>query len=284
MELYLALAIPILLATAWLYTAQLTRSTLPALRGKRICLLIAHPDDEAMFFSPTVLALTAPEAGNHVKILCLSSGNADNLGPTRKHELLASAALLGLRSPSSDVLVIEDPLFPDSMTTTWPAPSIAQLLANAFSPSSSSQKEPKEPTATIDTLITFDASGISAHPNHISLYLGAKHWLKALMARHDGYKCPVELYSLTSIPLFRKYIGVLDAPITMLIAPLRDAIRARGRRRRETLLYVSSFGEWRRGVGAMVRGHRSQMRWFRWGWVGVGRYMVINDLRRVDVG
>ena len=104
------------------------------------------------------------------------------------------------------------------------------------------------------------------------------------MARHDGYKCPVELYSLTSIPLFRKYIGVLDAPITMLIAPLRDAIRARGRRRRETLLYVSSFGEWRRGVGAMVRGHRSQMRWFRWGWVGVGRYMVINDLRRVDVG
>ena len=74
MEFYLYLAIPILISTGWLYTAQITRSSFPILRGKRICLLIAHPDDEAMFFSPTVLALTAPEAGNHVKILCLSSG------------------------------------------------------------------------------------------------------------------------------------------------------------------------------------------------------------------
>ena len=74
MEPYFALAIPILLATAWLYTAQVTRTSLPGLRNKRICLLIAHPDDEAMFFSPTLLALTAPETGNHVKILCLSSG------------------------------------------------------------------------------------------------------------------------------------------------------------------------------------------------------------------
>ena len=42
--------------------------------NKRICLLIAHPDDEAMFFSPMVLALTRPELGNHLKILCLSTG------------------------------------------------------------------------------------------------------------------------------------------------------------------------------------------------------------------
>jgi N-acetylglucosaminylphosphatidylinositol deacetylase len=81
MQLYLALAIPILLGTAWLYTAQIARGSLPNLRGKRICLLIAHPDDEAMFFSPTVLALTAPEAGNHVKILCLSSGASLQLHP-----------------------------------------------------------------------------------------------------------------------------------------------------------------------------------------------------------
>lgn len=81
MQLYLALAIPILIGTAWLYTAQITRGSLPNLQSKRICLLIAHPDDEAMFFSPTVLALTAPEAGNHVKILCLSSGTYSQLHP-----------------------------------------------------------------------------------------------------------------------------------------------------------------------------------------------------------
>jgi N-acetylglucosaminylphosphatidylinositol deacetylase len=27
-----------------------------------------------MFFAPTLLALTRPENGNHIKILCLSSG------------------------------------------------------------------------------------------------------------------------------------------------------------------------------------------------------------------
>ena len=74
MQTYLALAIPILVTTLWLYTAHLARSTFPKLRSKRICLLIAHPDDEAMFFSPTLLELTRAEAGNHVKILCLSSG------------------------------------------------------------------------------------------------------------------------------------------------------------------------------------------------------------------
>ena len=86
MELYLALAIPIILATAWLYTAQITQTSLPTPHNKRICLLIAHPDDEAMFFSPTLLALTAPETGNHLKILCLSSGSfAHMITPSQAH-------------------------------------------------------------------------------------------------------------------------------------------------------------------------------------------------------
>lgn len=68
-------AAPVFVFGLWLYTAQLTKS-FPTLQGKRILLLIAHPDDEAMFFAPTLLALTRPELGNHVKILCLSSGTA----------------------------------------------------------------------------------------------------------------------------------------------------------------------------------------------------------------
>jgi N-acetylglucosaminylphosphatidylinositol deacetylase len=66
-------AVPILILGLWLYTSQLSAS-FPTLKGKRILLLIAHPDDEAMFFAPILLSLTRPELGNHVKILCLSSG------------------------------------------------------------------------------------------------------------------------------------------------------------------------------------------------------------------
>ena len=66
----LAVVVPLL----YTYTASVVSTRFPALSNKRICLLIAHPDDEAMFFAPTVLALTRQETGNHIKILCLSSG------------------------------------------------------------------------------------------------------------------------------------------------------------------------------------------------------------------
>lgn len=49
------------------------------------------------------------------------------------------------------------------------------------------------------------------------------------------------------------------------------------------LLFVSGPVEYGRAVRAMVQGHWSQMRWFRWGWVFVGRFMVVNDLRRERV-
>jgi N-acetylglucosaminylphosphatidylinositol deacetylase len=125
MEWFTILAAPVLLVVAWLYTVSVARGKFPKLRNKRICLLIAHPDDEAMFFAPTVLALTDPSLGNHVKILCLSSGrlylplriqwgfpnrvavgDADGLGETRKKELAKSGISLGLRQ-EDDVFVVE---------------------------------------------------------------------------------------------------------------------------------------------------------------------------------
>lgn len=101
-------AVIVVVPLLYSYTASVAQTRFPTLRNKRICLLIAHPDDEAMFFAPTLLALTKPELGNHVKILCLSTGNADGLGETRKKELVKSAMLLGLRQ-EDDVLVLDSP-------------------------------------------------------------------------------------------------------------------------------------------------------------------------------
>ena len=44
-------------------------------------------------------------------------------------------------------------------------------------------------------------------------------------------------------------------------------------------LFLSDAGEVRRAQKAMTHAHISQMRWFRWGWIGLSRYMVVNDLR-----
>lgn len=107
LPLLLAAAAALLLPLLYGHAAASARRSLPAPRGRRVCLLIAHPDDEAMFFSPTVLALTRPGAGNHVRILCLSTGDADGLGETRRRELVKSGAVLGVRD-EADVFVIDD--------------------------------------------------------------------------------------------------------------------------------------------------------------------------------
>ncbi|KAL1986536.1 hypothetical protein VTN96DRAFT_6295 [Rasamsonia emersonii] len=278
----------------------------PKLYNKRICLVIAHPDDEAMFFAPTLLALTKPELGNHVKILCLSTGNADGLGHIRRKELEKSAVRLGLRQ-ESDVFVVDDPSrFPDSMTTTWSATDISTLLASAFAPdlaaslsSSGNATRPKQngsadgpPNATIDVILTFDQHGISNHPNHRSLYHGAVAFLRALMKGKSGYSCPVALYTLTSTNILRKYSGVLDAPVTMLLGALSNlrevtttgrAPSKKGRGPPNRLLFVNTVNEWLRARSAMTQGHKSQMVWFRWGWITIGRYMVVNDLKREKI-
>ena len=296
MNILLALLIPVLLITFWLYTAHLSRTSFPVLRNKRICLLIAHPDDEAMFFSPTLLALTASSLGNHIKILCLSTGNNDGLGAVRQQELVKSAELLGLRAPKEDVFVLDSPKFPDSMTATWLAEDVAEVLRSAFLPAQATRKRPGgksdggaegPPEATIDVLLTFDRGGVSGHVNHVSLYHGVRNWLASLMKGREGWRCPVEMYTLTSTNIVRKYISILDAPISMLWGVARDVFKREkgvGRRSSQSppdkMLFVSDMARYRTAQTAMTQGHKSQMRWFRWGWIGVGRYVVVNDLKR----
>ncbi|UZJ51850.1 hypothetical protein CBS101457_001170 [Exobasidium rhododendri] len=61
---------------------------------KTVLIVTAHPDDEVMFFAPTILALVG--LGVQVHALCLSVGNAENLGRIRKQELVDSYVSLGV--------------------------------------------------------------------------------------------------------------------------------------------------------------------------------------------
>ncbi|ERE67760.1 N-acetylglucosaminyl-phosphatidylinositolde-N-acetylase-like protein [Cricetulus griseus] len=72
--------------------------------GSRALLVIAHPDDEAMFFAPTVLGLARLEL--RVFLLCFSAGNYYNQGEIRKKELLQSCDVLGI--PPSRVTIIDN--------------------------------------------------------------------------------------------------------------------------------------------------------------------------------
>ncbi|KAJ3464093.1 hypothetical protein MRS44_008879 [Fusarium solani] len=269
-------ALAVILPGLYMYLASVAQTSWPALKNKRICLLIAHPDDEAMFFSPTVLALTRPDMGNHVKILCLST---DGLGDVRKKELVKSGMALGL-SDEDDVFVVDNPTdFPDSMTRMWDKNMIAGLLGSAFAPQFGHQRANNvQPTANIDVLITFDSYGVSSHPNHISLYLGARSFVQAL-TNGSAFASPVDLYTLTTVGIARKYSSFLDVFATLLSwKSAKDEDKAHP----ESLVFMNqlvgghAFGTaWR----AMTEAHKSQMVWFRYGWITLSRYMVINDLR-----
>jgi N-acetylglucosaminylphosphatidylinositol deacetylase len=167
--------------------------------------------------------------------------------------------------------------FPDSMTVTWHPRLISNLLTTTFAPKIASISSKEAPRANIDAIITFDAHGISSHPNHKSLYSGAHAFLKALMHHHSGWECPIKLYTLTTTSIFRKYISVFDAPSTLVGATVR---------RKELgsfptpLVFVSSPVGYRTAQNAMTTAHESQMKWFRWGWIALSRYMVLNDLKK----
>lgn len=274
---YIALAqAPLFLIGLWLFTAMMT-NTFPTLRGKRICLLIAHPDDEAMFFSPTLLALARPELQNRIFVLCLSSGDADGLGHIRKNELTRSALLLGIPS-AEQVVVVEDERFQDSMTKDWEAKEVANVLQHYFAPKMKTMSAKAAPEAMIDALITFDLGGVSSHPNHISLFHGGSTFLRNLMQRHSGWDNPVKMYTLTTTNVVRKYSSVVDAMLTVVMSLFQ---KKRAGDFPSPLVAVSGVGGLRKAQMAMTNAHQSQMRWFRWGWIGISRYMVVNDLVRV---
>ncbi|KAK2461185.1 hypothetical protein APHAL10511_006712 [Amanita phalloides] len=208
--------------------------------ASRLLLVTAHPDDECLFFAPTLLTLPDHQ---HLYSLTLSIGNADGLGEVRKRELQDSLDVLGIARDRR--WVVDHPLLQDNITQFWDADVVAHVL------------RPYVLEHKIDTILTFDDRGVSGHPNHRSLPSGVQQ----LIDSWDGVPRP-RLFSLVSVPLATKYIGVLSA----LIAKLKGSEQ----------VFVAGMGEYWQAVQAMRR-HSSQMRWFRYLYVLHSRYMWVNE-------
>ncbi|KZO98599.1 LmbE-like protein [Calocera viscosa TUFC12733] len=202
-------------------------------------LLTAHPDDEAMFFAPTLLSLVA--AGWEVWVLCLSIGNAEGLGEVRRKEI--GDALEVMSVGRGRVEVVEDERLPDSMTTPWNTEPILEHLASFL-----------KVHENVSLLLSFDDQGVSGHINHASLPL-------ALLSAQSQPQLP-PTYVLLSSPLPPKFISFLS-----WFVPLHDSPSAR---------YTLDFVQYGKGVRAMLA-HRSQMLWFRWLYIAFSRYMWVNE-------
>ncbi|KAF8724731.1 hypothetical protein AX14_008635 [Amanita brunnescens Koide BX004] len=225
--------------------AALFRPVRPPFAARRILLLTAHPDDECLFFAPTLLAL----AHQPVYSLTLSTGNADGLGNLRRRELHGSLNVLGV-SPDRR-WAIDHPRLQDNITQYWDADVIAEVV------------RPYVVQHDIDTILTFDDHGVSGHPNHQSLPSGVQQLIRNY---NDSSSLPPQLFTLVSVPLATKYSSVISPLLAKAIVQFYSP----------TPVFVSGMQEYWRAVQAM-RQHESQLVWFRYLYVGFSRYMWVNE-------
>lgn len=93
---------------------------------KKILIITAHPDDESMFFMPSILSMVQQKIDVH--LICFSNGNADGLGKIRQKELLQ--ACRHLQIPSQNITIVDHDSLQDGMHNVWDATVLVQTLSH----------------------------------------------------------------------------------------------------------------------------------------------------------
>lgn len=206
-----------------------------------LTLIIAHPDDEVMFFAPTLLQMDerlSPDIP--LKVICLTDGDADGLGRLRKKELHNSLKILFINR-KTDVFIGN---FKDGMNSKWDMDQAFLYV----------QEKIKDNNPL---LLTFDEVGVSGHINHVS----CSQIVKALKYKNKMYlhsgNILLRKYSSFVIDLFYILLGY-NPPI-----------------------FMNTFSQYLLSLAAMCNAHASQMVWFRWGWWLTSRFVFVNELQNL---
>lgn len=188
---------------------------------KSVLIVTAHPDDECMFFGPTILGVRNANPAANVHVLCLTQGR--DSPRVRTKEVVESCKLLGAKCTVVDSTELrDDPL------AAWQPAVVAREIAKEIRAIHDDPKrtlDPKNRNAKSenlpDMIITFDMKGVSGHLNHRSVFFGAEHFL--LQARKGEYsdlnkingfqdyaENELDLFTLESSNIVRKYAGLGD--------------------------------------------------------------------------
>lgn len=231
-----------------------------------VLLVTAHPDDECMFFAPTVRALF--RAGVPVRLLCLSTGDRDGRGRVRPQELARSCRILGIAS-----CTVLDRL-PDGPENVWPAGEIEAALEDYFAAASDGDAG----DVPITTLLTFDRRGVSGHPNHCDVSRGV------IQFACSTSRAAFNIIELETVPLLSKYLGLLGiiyefvlCYTSRLMSGKRHASPSKEGAAVRTIALMPEGEYYGMGVGAM-RQHVSQLVWYRYLYLLCSRYMHVNTL------
>uniref|UniRef100_A0A1B6LX52 N-acetylglucosaminylphosphatidylinositol deacetylase n=1 Tax=Graphocephala atropunctata TaxID=36148 RepID=A0A1B6LX52_9HEMI len=210
---------------------------------QRALFVIAHPDDECMFFGPTILQLLK----NHtVYLLCLSTGDYFNQGLERKSELWRSCQVLGISPSNITLMDIMD--MRDDPSEWWSYRKTTQIILDQVE------------RLSINKVFSFDPAGVSGHRNHSSIFYALGNMC---VNNHMPPYC--KAYMLESVNVVRKYSAFFDAAISSF----------------NNHKFVVSWWDTRKIQEAM-REHHTQLKWFRKIYIFVSRYMYINTYKELD--
>ncbi|KAH0874073.1 hypothetical protein HID58_071435 [Brassica napus] len=256
---------------------------------KNVLFVIAHPDDESMFFSPTINYLAS--SGYNLHMLCFStviqrvplmrpeeflvslsksegcywkavkisfwsprmnlfvSGNADGMGSIRKDELHQACAVL--RVPLEQLKVLDHPDLQDGFGQVWSHDFLAKIIGEEVS------------NHDIHTIITFDNYGVSGHCNHRDVHHGVLKFLQTNSERN------IKAWELASLNIFRKYSGPIDIWLSIFSF-----------KRNPSKAIIINEQPWK-SYKAMAQ-HLSQWVWFRKLFVSFSSYTYANTLDRIN--
>jgi len=278
------LVLPVILYFVLAYFVAGDPRLLPlAIRNARsVLLVVAHPDDECLFFGPSILnAWGNPSVGR--ALLVLSSGDYDGLGEVRRKEVKGSCDTLGV---STDRCVVMEHRDLQDNPKKWWDEAIVESMVKRYVDS-----------WHIDLIITFDQGGISGHINHKAVNAGVRKYI----SENDNHP---PAYAVQTKILPRKYSSLIDLIPTslpfslrilealLLPPPSQEAIATIASSNTDNkgsaavdpygdkALIVSNWKNYQRTRTAF-RQHKSQYSWDRALYLVVNRYMWFNDLRRM---
>ncbi|EFJ49769.1 hypothetical protein VOLCADRAFT_104217 [Volvox carteri f. nagariensis] len=193
----------------------------------------------------------------------MSTGNANGLGHIRVGELRSACATF--KVPKAHLTILDDPELQDGFRT-WGVNAVCKHVACTV--------QSLQP----DELVTFDAGGVSGHPNHTCIYHAVRHVMEARGAEVSGVRkgggrgkrCRV--YTLVTHPLLLKFSGPLGVMLITVLAAVTPRSRPGDRMfltRDPTLCFRAMICHW------------SQFVWYRLLFVLFSTYTYANQLRPI---
>lgn len=217
--------------------------------GHDTLLVIAHPDDETMFFGPTLFNII--DSNKSIVILSLSNGGANGLGRVREEEFANMTKALGSKVIS---YIEKSNRFPDTMIEPWDISQVGLAIVDFM----------RSQERKFQTVLTFDPYGVSGHMNHQSIHKSMT--LVKNLINDDKLTFLV----LKSVSLSRKYLSMLEATVKLTTNYLFGATK------NSFSVTINLSQYWR--LREVLKIHKSQMLWFRYLYMTFSRYMFINDL------